>query len=66
MTAPSLDTLLLTQQELQFAQQKVREMAYLKWRAAGCPENAADKFWREAEIEWIEYFYVPDRDAKSK
>ena len=58
---PCLDSLLLTADELAAAKQLVREMAYCKWKAAGCPENESLKFWREAELEWIEYYYVPDR-----
>ena len=37
------------------AKQQIREMAYAKWRAAGCPENDARKYWREAELD------VPNR-----
>ena len=36
-------------------------MAYFKWQDAGSPDEDPIKFWREAELEWIEYYYVPDR-----
>ena len=56
-----LDLLLLTADELDAARKQVQKMAYFKWQAAGCPNDDALTFWREAELEWIEYFYVPDR-----
>lgn len=59
---PSLDTLQLTESELEVAKQQVQEMAYFKWQAAGCPEDDGTDFWSEAELEWIEYYYVPDRE----
>lgn len=58
---PSLDSLILTPDELHAAKEQVRRMAYLKWQAAGCPPNEALRFWLEAELEWIEYRYIPDR-----
>ena len=58
---PCLDSLLLTEEELKIAKKKVQEMAYFKWQAAGCPEDDTLMFWLEAELEWIEYYYVPDR-----
>ena len=57
----SLDLLLLTEDELQVARKQVRDMAYFKWQAAGRPSDGALTFWREAEREWINYHYVPDR-----
>lgn len=30
---------------------KVRERAYLKWQAAGCPAGEGERFWSEAEKE---------------
>lgn len=62
MSPPSLDTLLLTEDELLAAREKVQEMAYFKWQEAGCPGDAGNRFWSEAELEWIEYFYVPHRN----
>ena len=58
-----LDTLLLTEKELRAARSQVQELAYLKWEAAGRPpdESRSEEFWQEAELEWIEYYYVPDR-----
>ena len=61
MQQPRLDSLLLTDDELRAARKQVEELAYSKWQAAGCPENGGTRFWREAELEWIEYSYVPDR-----
>lgn len=58
---PSLDALLLTQDELKAAKKQIRKMAYARWEAAGSPEDDALIYWREAELEWIEYYYVPDR-----
>ena len=58
---PCLDSLLLTEDELKAARKQVQGMAYFKWQAAGCPEDDALTFWLEAELEWIEYYYVPDR-----
>ncbi len=58
---PSLDTLLLTEDELEIARRQVRDMAYRKWQAAGCPDDAGTKFWLAAEQEWIAFFYVPAR-----
>jgi len=60
---PCLDLLLLTDNELQAAKKQVQEMAYFKWQAAGCPDNAELRFWLDAELEWVEYFYVPNRYA---
>lgn len=56
-----LESLLLTSSELRAARKEVRQMAYFKWEEAGCPDDDAERFWREAELEWIEYLYVPDR-----
>ena len=61
MQEPSLDSLLLTEEELRVACKQVEKLAYFKWQEAGSPEGHAHKFWREAELEWIEYWYVPDR-----
>ena len=63
---PSLDLLQLTEDELSAAKQEVREMAYLKWQAAGCPENESLRFWHEAERAWVEYRYVPDHELFHK
>jgi hypothetical protein len=56
-----LESLLLSDDELEAAKQAVRELAYDKWQRAGCPEDSALHVWLEAEFEWIEYCYVPDR-----
>ncbi len=61
-----LESLLLTSAELQSAQHEVRAMAYQKWQEAGRPNDDSLKFWREAELEWIEYHYVPDRYSSTE
>ena len=58
---PRLDQLLLTEKELELARNRVRELAYHKWQESGCPEGDELSFWQEAECEWIEYYYVPNR-----
>ena len=63
MRQPSLEDLLLTPVELELARQQIQEMAYLKWEKAGRPDEGSDKFWNEAELEWVEYFYVPHRNC---
>jgi hypothetical protein len=32
-------------------EQKTRELAYLKWEEAGCPESDGVQFWLDAEAE---------------
>ncbi len=63
MWQPSLEELLLTPEELEFARQQIQEMAYVKWEKAGSPHDGSNRFWNEAELEWIEYFYVPHRSC---
>ena len=60
---PSLELLQLMEDELNVAKQTVREMAYFRWQAAGCPDNQSLRFWLEAELEWVEYQYDPDHDV---
>jgi len=62
MNHPHLDLLLLTDEELQEAKRHVQEIAYFKWQEAGCPQGQEQKFWDQAELEWIEFYYVPDRN----
>jgi hypothetical protein len=64
---PSLTSLELTEQEARAAEEAIRHLAYLKWEQAGCP-HAADpcEFWCEAEQEWIDFYYVPDRYPPAK
>ena len=61
METPRLENLILTEEEMNLAREQVQLAAYFKWRDAGCPEGKKQHFWCEAELEWIEYFYVPDR-----
>jgi hypothetical protein len=59
----TLDSLPLTEEEFRTAQEEVRRLAYLKWERAGCPQTAdPSQFWTEAEREWIDFYYVPDRN----
>jgi hypothetical protein len=62
---PCLDSLLLTDDELNLARKQIQELAYFKWQEAGCPDNSALTFWAEAEREWIAYSYVPHRQSRS-
>ena len=62
MNQPTLETLLLNPSQLEMARTQVKEMAYCKWKAAGEPNIDPLAFWRQAELEWIEFFYVPSRD----
>ena len=58
----TLDTLELTEEEINAAREEVQRLAYFKWEQAGCPHDADPReFWYEAEREWIEFNYVPDR-----
>ena len=65
MDQPCLDALYLTEDEFQIAHEQIREAAYHKWIDAGCPSDRELEFWLEAELEWVEYRYVPDRYASS-
>ena len=58
-----LDTLELTRDELEQAKDRVRQLAYLKWEAAGRPFDGSAKFWHEAERQWIEHEYTPHRNG---
>lgn len=60
MTA-SLYTLDLSDDELRCAEAEVRLLAFQKWQEAGCPEDSSEKFWQDAELEWIGRCYVPKR-----
>ncbi|MDB5391474.1 MAG: hypothetical protein JWM11_7120 [Planctomycetaceae bacterium] len=35
------------------AEQKIRELAYEKWERSGKPESECEKFWLEAEHEYL-------------
>jgi hypothetical protein len=52
---------MLTDEEREAARDQVRRMAYAKWQEAGCPKNRDLEFWSAAELEWMEYYYVPHR-----
>lgn len=57
----SIDRLILTDEDREQARRQVRKLAYFKWVEAGRPEDNSLEFWKAAEREWIEYFYVPRR-----
>jgi hypothetical protein len=57
----SLDSLLLTPEELEAVLRQVRELAYFKWEAGGRPADRELDFWCAAEREWIAHSYVPHR-----
>ncbi|HEX3725534.1 MAG TPA: DUF2934 domain-containing protein [Pirellulales bacterium] len=61
----TLETLELTQQELDECRQAIRKMAYLNWLDAGMPASGGDEFWLRAERNWIEHHYVPHRGCGS-
>lgn len=61
MKKPSLESLPLDAQGMESARREIEVLAFCKWKEAGCPDNSAFNFWVEAEMEWIEYRYVPDR-----
>ncbi len=61
---PCLDSLVLTEDEMQVAKKEIETLAFWKWKEAGCPDDASLDFWLEAELEWMEYRYVPDRYSK--
>ncbi|MEZ6101212.1 MAG: DUF2934 domain-containing protein [Pirellulaceae bacterium] len=62
MKQPELEALYLTDDELGHAKQQIEELAYYKWCEAGRPCGCDEHFWNEAELEWIEFYYVPHRE----
>lgn len=58
----TLDTLELTRDELDRAKDRVRQLAYLMWEAAGRPLDGSLPFWVAAERKWIEHEYTPHRE----
>ena len=61
MYTPRLEALLLTAAEVAAAKEDIKKLAFCKWKDAGSPENSERDFWMEAQLEWIEYRYVPHR-----
>lgn len=57
----TLNSLDLNERRLKAARDEIRRNAYFKWEAAGRPEGDPLRFWHDAECEWIEFQYVPDR-----
>jgi hypothetical protein len=58
----TLEALDLSPEDLEVVRGRIRELAYEKWQAAGCPEDDSLHFWRLAEQQWVEHEYVPHRD----
>ena len=56
-----LETLDLMPDELERAKERIRAIAFDKWRQAGSPADDSLNFWLEAEREWIEREYIPRR-----
>lgn len=44
---------LTPQQIMDACEEEIRELAYSKWEAAGCPSGDGFDFWLEAELEVI-------------
>lgn len=61
MPIMTLDQLPLSNAEREAAEAEIRQEAYLKWEQAGRPDGDGLRFWQQAELEWIEYRYVPNR-----
>ena len=61
----SLDALVLTDSARNLARREIETLAYAKWEQAGRPDGTDMRFWLEAESEWIEYRYVPQRYPKA-
>jgi hypothetical protein len=59
--AVNLESLDLDPEKLEWAREEVRKLAHEKWIQAGQPLESDLDFWLEAEREWIERIYVPDR-----
>lgn len=57
----NLQTLPLSPEELESAEQVVRQLAYMLWLEAGRPLGMEDEFWLKAEQEWLAHHYVPRR-----
>ena len=62
MSTTTLNMLELTEEEVKMAREEVQRLAYLKWKKAGSPLVADPlQFWCDAEQEWIDFYYVPNR-----
>jgi len=61
----TLETLELTEEQRRMARREIERIAYRKWATAGLGLTNALKFWREAEIEWIGFCYVPNRSLEA-
>ncbi len=59
----TLETLELNVEQYRNTKDAVRRMAHSKWIEAGRPDGDKEEYWLEAEREWIERCYVPDRSV---
>ena len=57
----TLETLELRPEQYHASKSAIRRMAHAKWMEAGQPQGAQFDYWLQAEREWIEHCYVPDR-----
>ena len=57
----TLDSLELTPAELEACHDAIRKQAYCHWLDAGSPPGDGAEFWLQAERQWIEHCYVPNR-----
>jgi len=62
----TLEFLEIPPDKLQMCRDDISRMAYFKWIAAGCPQGRDVDFWTDAEREWVEFKYVPDRGAAAE
>jgi len=57
----TLETLELRPEQYHASKEAIRRMAHAKWVEAGQPQGTQFEYWLQAEREWIEHCYVPDR-----
>jgi hypothetical protein len=62
----TLDCLVLSRARREAARDEIRKNAYFKWVDAGRPVEDPLKFWREAELEWIEFKHIPEQEIALK
>jgi hypothetical protein len=58
----NVESLELTEAEMDVARREIERLAFEEWERAGCPDADPVLFWRAAERRWIAFRYVPDRD----
>lgn len=55
----TLETLEMTDEERRAARAAIEELAYRAWEKAGRADDDPLRYWREAELHWIGFHYVP-------